>query len=66
MQLEIYILFIFLTNLLKLPEGASKETMRIYFTFFLSACFLCYFLYIMYVYPFFRINIIIIRLLNMR
>ena len=51
-----------LTNLLRLPEGASKETMSIYLFIFCSHLDVLYviFLYVMYVYSFFRINVIII------
>ena len=52
-----------LTNLLRLPEGASKETMSVYLFIFCSHLDVLYviFLYVMYVYPFFRINVIIIK-----
>ena len=56
-----------LTNLLRLPEGASKETMSIYLFIFCSHLDVLYviFLYVMYVYPFFRINVIIIIIFYM-
>ena len=48
-----------LTNLLRLPEGASKETMSIYLFIFCPHLDVLYaiFLYVMYVYPFFQINV---------